>query len=186
MIDSKPAKFETKSAARERGLRGGPRDDTEWATQFSKLVKDLAAHEVADEETVYPALRAWVDGGDALAEARIEEQQEAQVLLAHMEKMEVGTREFRQSLTELKSAVLDHAQHEESEVFPALRREIAPERLRALGQAYVVAKALAPTHPHPHAPRTFPGNVLVGPAIAIVDRAYDVVRSVLQKVGGEA
>jgi hypothetical protein len=45
----------------------------------------------------------------------------------------------------------------------------------------VVAKAVAPTHPHPRVPNTLPSHVLVGPAMALVDRAYDVVRAVLQK-----
>jgi hypothetical protein len=69
----------------------------------------------------------------------------------------------------------------ENEMFPAPKREVTPERLPTLGQAYLVAKALAPTHPHPHAAEHLPGNVIGGPAIAIVDRADDVVRSVLGK-----
>jgi hemerythrin superfamily protein len=158
-------------------------DSADLATLFPQLVKDLVTHEVAEEEIVYPALRSWVEGGDALAEARVAEQQEAEELLAAMEKMEIGSGMFRQSLLQLKGAVLDHAAHEEAEVFPALKAGVSPERLQTLGQAYTIAKAVAPTHPHPHAPNSFPGNVLVGPAIAIVDRAYDALRSVLQKVG---
>jgi hypothetical protein len=38
-----------------------------------------------------------------------------------------------------------------------------------------VAKALAPTRPHPHAPNRPPLNVLAGAGAAIVDRARDVV-----------
>ncbi|MDQ1394084.1 MAG: hypothetical protein QOF30_3061 [Acidimicrobiaceae bacterium] len=162
----------------------GSGDGDDLATLFPRLVKDLVAHEVAEEEIVYPALRSWVEGGDALAEARVAEQQEAEEALAALERMEIGSAEFRRSLLQLKGAVLEHASHEEAEVFPALKAGVSPERLNTLGQAYTIAKALAPTHPHPHAPSSFPGNVLVGPAIAIVDRAYDAVRSVLQKVGG--
>ncbi|HEX3540991.1 MAG TPA: hemerythrin domain-containing protein [Acidimicrobiales bacterium] len=148
---------------------------------FRRIVKDLATHEVAEEEVVYPAVRSWVKDGEALADARVDEQQQTEVLLASMERMEPDTAEFRGSLEILRSAVLEHATHEEVEVFPALRRDVAPERLATLAQAYTVAKAMAPTHPHPNAPNTFPGNVLVGPAFAIVDRAYDVVRSALQR-----
>lgn len=153
----------------------------EQESLFRQIVKDLATHEVAEEEVVYPAVRSWVKDGEALADARIDEQQQAEVLLASMERMDPASPEFRSSLEELRSAVLEHATHEETEVFPALRRDVAPERLATLAQAYTVAKALAPTHPHPNAPSNFPGNVLVGPAIAIVDRAYDVVRSALQR-----
>ncbi len=37
------------------------------------------------------------------------------------------------------------------------------------------AKGLAPTHPHPHAPNTPPGNI-VGGAAAAVDKVRDAVR----------
>ncbi len=171
--------------AKAKAMFGSIDDEgTDFASFFPRLVKDLVTHEVAEEEVVYPALRSWVEGGAELAEARVSEQQEAEELLAAMEKMDVGSSEFRQSLQQLRTAVLDHATQEESEVFPALKSAVSPDRLQTLGQAYAMAKAVAPTHPHPHAPNSFPGNVLVGAPIAIVDRAYDAVRSVLQKVGG--
>jgi hypothetical protein len=35
---------------------------------------------------------------------------------------------------------------------------------------------MAPTHPHPHAPSTPPGNVVAGAAASIVDKARDALR----------
>lgn len=38
------------------------------------------------------------------------------------------------------------------------------------------ADAIAPTHPHESAPESATGNLLVGPFVAIVDRARDFIR----------
>jgi hypothetical protein len=44
-----------------------------------------------------------------------------------------------------------------------------------------LAKATAPTHPHPKAPNQPPGNILLGPIAAIIDRARDAARAAFEK-----
>lgn len=149
---------------------------------FGEIVKSITMHEVAEEEVLYPAVRRWIDGGTELADARSREEHAGSELLAAMERMDIGSREFRDSLQDLKTAMLDHAAREEAEVFPALQACVAPEKLRSLAFAYAMAKAFAPTHPHPALPNTLPGHLLVGPAFALVDRTYDVIRATLQRV----
>ena len=46
-----------------------------------------------------------------------------------------------------------------------------------MGERYERAKASAPTHPHPHAPNTPPGNVVLGPIAALADRIRDAARN---------
>ena len=151
------------------------------AEVFHEIVHDLVGHEVAEEEIVYPAVRSSVDGGEALAEARIAEQQEAEELMARMEKMDTGSDEFAQSLRRLRDEALTHAKSEEAEVFPRLQEALTPERRSQLGAAYKGAKATAPTHPHPHAPNTPPGNVAAGSIAAVADRVRDAARSAVKK-----
>jgi hemerythrin superfamily protein len=151
------------------------------ADLFSRLVHDLVTHEVAEEEIVYPAVRSHVTGGDQLAEARIAEQQKAEETLAQMEKMDPNSAEFGQKLQALKEDVLAHAQAEETQVFPKLESSLDADRLQRLGAAYKLAKATAPTHPHPNAPNTPPGNILLGPIAAIIDRARDAARAAMAK-----
>lgn len=158
-------------------------EDEDVAELFGEIVRSLTMHEVAEEEVVYPAVRRWVDGGSELADARLTEERAGKELLAAMERMEIGSQEFRDSLQALKTATLGHAASEEAEVFPALQASVAPEKLRSLAFAYAMAKAVAPTHPHPGVPNTLPGHLLIGPAFALVDRAYDVIRSTLQRAG---
>jgi hemerythrin superfamily protein len=154
---------------------------TDQAQLFCQLVHDLVAHEVAEEEIVYPVVRRSVDGGEQLANARINEQQEAEELLAQMEKMSPTTAEFSQRMQQLKDAVLAHANQEETLVFPRLEASVDAERLNRLARAYKLARDTAPTHPHPHAPNTPPGNLVLGPVVAIMDRARDAARAAADK-----
>ena len=151
---------------------------------FCRAVHTLVGHEVAEEEVVYPAVRRMVDGGDALADARIAEQQKAEETLYEMERMDATSAEFRTRFQELKKAVLEHAKTEEREVFPKLTAAADVDELKKLGTVYEAAKAMAPTHPHPHAPNTPPGNLLMGPVAAIADRFRDAARGAMAKARG--
>jgi hemerythrin superfamily protein len=150
---------------------------------FDELVHDLVGHEVAEEEIVYPAVRSLPEG-DAVAAPRIVEQQKAEELLTKMEGMDRSSAEFADSLAHLRDEATAHAKAEEAEVFPLLRQNLTEDRLLHLGQAYKMAKAVAPTHPHPHAPNTPPGNIAAGSIAAVADRVRDAARSALQLVHG--
>jgi len=145
---------------------------------FCELTYALVRHEVAEEEVVYPAVRRYVDGGDDLADMRIAEQSKAEELLAEMEMVGVGSPQFPAMFTTLRSEVLAHAQAEEQSVFVELSANVSPDELLELGKRYELAKKAAPTHPHPHAPDTPPGNLVMGPVAAVVDRVRDAVRGV--------
>ncbi|MGA2211562.1 MAG: hemerythrin domain-containing protein [Acidimicrobiales bacterium] len=150
--------------------------DPSLANYFCELREELVRHEVAEETVVYPAVRQ-LQGGDKIADSCIEEQSEAEELLADMEKVQDDVSKLRTELGRLRSAVLKHAKHEESEVFPLLKGSLPEEDLVRLGQRYEKALAAAPTHPHPHAPDTPPGNLVAGPLAALVDRARDAMKA---------
>ena len=44
-----------------------------------------------------------------------------------------------------------------------------------MATAMRAAKKVAPTRPHPNAPSTPPGNILIGAAAAVIDKARDMV-----------
>jgi hemerythrin superfamily protein len=145
---------------------------------FCELTHTLVRHEVAEEEVVYPQLRRYVDGGDDLADMRIAEQAKAEQLLADMEKAGVDSPEFPSMFTTLRSEVLAHAEAEEHSVFPELTATLHADDLRTMAKRYQMAKRAAPTHPHPHAPDTPPGNLVMGPVASIIDHVRDAVRGV--------
>lgn len=144
---------------------------------FWKLTNDLVRHEVAEEIVVYPALRQLA-GGDQIADSRIAEQSAAEERLAKMEKMDAESPEFVQELAALKASVLQHAKAEQDTAFMMLTGAVPADQRVELGQRYVKAKDAAPTHPHPHAPDSPPGNVVLGPVAALVDRVRDAAASV--------
>jgi hemerythrin superfamily protein len=141
---------------------------------FDELRKMLAVHETAEEEVVYPALRSV--GGDDIVEARLAEESDAKQALADLEKMGPSAPQFPGELASFEKAVLAHAEAEEREVFPRLRKDIDADQRRKMGQALLAAEAIAPTHPHPRGPESAIGNLVVGPFVAMVDRVRDAIR----------
>jgi Hemerythrin HHE cation binding domain len=153
-----------------------PRDPRGEA--FWKLTHELVRHEAAEEVVVYPALRQLPRGG-AVADSCIEEQSEAEQLLAHMEDMDTAGESFLSALGELTQAVLSHAEHEEKDVVSLLAESETSARLLELGERYQTAKNSAPTHPHPNPPDAPPVNKVVGPVAALYDRIRDEISSVV-------
>ena len=95
-----------------------------------------------------------------------------------MERLDVMSgRVFTDSLIELRTAVLQHAHAEENEVFPYLRGATSPSDRAQMAGEYERARQTAPTHPHPHAPNTPPGNLIVSSITASSPAAGDALRS---------
>lgn len=143
---------------------------------FQCLVRLLAVHETAEEEVVHPQVRR-VDGGEGVVQRRLDEESEAKKVLASLEDMDPSTDEFLAQIREFQSSVVDHAEHEEQEELPLLSRTTDQDQRRRMASALQTAESMAPTHPHPHAPETATGNLVVGPFAAIADRVRDALRS---------
>ena len=148
--------------------RAGATTDTD---AVATIVRELSMHAAAEEQVVYPALRRTGDDGDRLADQAIAEHQRAKELLVRLDR-DAGD---RAALDELVQAITQHVQEEERDLLPRLRAELDDDAYGALGDAFDKAKRMAPTHPHPHAPNTPPGNVVAGAAAAVVDRARDAI-----------
>jgi len=147
------------------------------ADYFCEVATELVRHEVAEEQVVYPVIRR-APGGDREADTRIAEQSSAEGILADMEKLDPSSAEFARRFITLRQAVLAHATSEEATTFPLLIEIEDEESRRALGGRYEHAKSTAPTHPHPHAPDTPPGNVILGPVAALFDKVRDALKSI--------
>ena len=137
---------------------------------FWELVPVLVQHEVAEEVVVYPTIRSEAPDGEHEVEPRLKEQAEAEELLAAMEKLDRTSAEFAQKLEKLRDGVLEHAEAEEQNIFPILRALEGLEQRAQLGARYEKAKSAAPTRPHPNAPDTPPGNIVLGPVAALFDK----------------
>ena len=143
---------------------------------FHELVGELARHEAAEETIVHPTLRDEVDGGRAIADQVLEEESEAESLLARMEKMDPASDEFVDAFRSLRDDVLQHAEHEERQEHPKLREALSEQRREEMGQGWLKLKKTAPTRPHPHTPQTPEVRAAVGPVAGAFDRARDAAR----------
>ena len=144
---------------------------------FDELRVLLAAHETAEEMVVRPATRRAA--GDDVADARNHEEDAANQALAELEKLDVDSAEFRRGFAEFEKAVVAHAEREEAEEFPALRRKVSKEDRHKMAESLVAAEKIAPTHPHPSTAGSTTAQWAVGPFVSLVDRARDALKSAM-------
>ncbi|MFJ5531814.1 hemerythrin domain-containing protein [Streptomyces sp. NPDC093261] len=140
---------------------------------FDELRALLAVHETAEEMILRPV--AEKTAGAAEAEARNHEEEEANKVLAQLEKMDVGSPEFDTRIAAFERAVIDHAEHEEQEEFPAVRQGCDEDKLKGMGTLLEAAEKMAPTHPHPTAAGSTTAQWLTGPFVSMVDRVKDAL-----------
>src|SRR3954453_8303516 len=139
---------------------------------FDALRELLARHETAEEMIVRPLTRD-IDNGEAVAEARMEEENESKDVLRQLEKLEIDSVEFARTFEGFAKSVLEHAIAEETYEFPLLR-QLDPDKLEKAEKQFLMAEKTAPTHPPPSA-RSTAMNFVAGPFAPLADRARDAV-----------
>src|SRR5436305_9814968 len=143
---------------------------------FDILRELLARHETAEEMIVRPLTRS-VDGGKAVAAARMDEENQSKDVLAELENIDIASEEFARTFESFAQAVLTHALSEETLEFPLLR-QLDAETLETAERQLLLGEKMAPTHPHPSA-RSTAMNYVAGPVAAVADRARDAISKVL-------
>jgi hemerythrin superfamily protein len=146
---------------------------------FFELRSFLAAHETAEEMVVHPRARATIEDGDAIVDARLEEENQAKQQLSEIERMDIGSSAFVEALRKLERDVIDHANHEEKEEFNKLHGAIGEKDRQRMADAVRAAEAIAPTRPHPGV-ESAKENFAVGPFASMLDRARDALQSALR------
>ncbi|MGH9182387.1 MAG: hemerythrin domain-containing protein [Acidimicrobiales bacterium] len=149
---------------------------------FRHRARKLLVHETAEQEVVHPLAKS-ATGADSVVEERLEEESKGESVLSELERLGVGHERFDAQLEELREEVYEHAEAEEEDEHPRIDQAVGGDRLVQLAPVYRAAESAAPTHPHPHGPTSAAGNLAVGPAVAVVDRARDAIRAANGKVG---
>ena len=145
---------------------------------FNALLRLLAVHEAVEEELVHPYVKRRVDGAKEAVAERVEEEREVNKMLFALDALGPTNPGFEELFMRFRTALLAHADKEESSEFAGLRSATKPAELAAMATAVKLASALAPTHPHP-------GNesaaraLLVGTPMGMMDRARDLIRGAL-------
>src|SRR5688572_31147183 len=150
---------------------------------FRSLLRLLAVHEAVEEELVHPYVKRRVDGAQSAVAERVEEEREVNKMLVALDALGPTSPGFEELFTRFRTALLAHAEKEESSEFAGLRSATRPAERSAMAAALRLASSLAPTHPHP-------GNesparaLLVGTPMAMMDRARDLIRSAMSSRAG--
>jgi len=138
-----------------------------------ELRRMLSVHESVEEQIVHPVARRVVPGGGSIVDGLLQQEKEGKEMLAAIERSRPASAERAELVTRLFAGVRQHAAAEENELFPLLRLHLDATQRARIGAAAERAEGMAPTHPHPNAPSTPPGNVLVGTPVAVLDRVRD-------------
>jgi hemerythrin superfamily protein len=148
-------------------------DPEERRDLADQLIAELVRHSVAEEMYVYPAMRDHLPNGEQAVEHDIQEHKELETLMKQLEGADTDSAEFEDVLGNLRQALLDHVQDEETTQFPQLRAHVPAATLVELKEKVELAKKVAPTRPHPAAPNAELFHKLVGPGVGLVDRLRD-------------
>lgn len=141
-----------------------------------KLTAEVARHSVAEEMFLYPAARKVLPNGDELIDEELEEHSEVEELLKRWEGMKGDDPEFMSLFAQIRDGLLHHIdEEEEPKLFPEMQSALSQEEQEDLGAKITKAKKLAPTRPHPSAPDSPPGNIVLGVPTGIMDRIRDAM-----------
>lgn len=139
------------------------------------VIAELVRHSVAEEQHMYPAARKHLKDGDEVADHELAEHAEAEKLMKGLEGLGPQDADFETLLRRLIDDVRHHIKDEEEDLLPRLRSACSAEEMRDLGEKVLRAKKIAPTRPHPAAPDRPPGNLLLNPGTAFVDKIRDAL-----------
>src|SRR6478735_2822104 len=145
-----------------------------------QIIEELSIHAVIEEQVFYPVARATVPDTEDIVLESLEEHHIVKWVLSELDGLDPAAERFDAKVTVLIENVRHHVKEEEGEFFPKVRKELGRAALNDLGDAMVEAKKSAPTHPHPRAPDTPPGNVVAGNLAGAADRLGDTVSGVAQ------
>ena len=145
-----------------------------------QITRELSIHAAIEEEVLYPAMRDALPDGEEQVKDSLDEHQHVKETLAELERTDAANLAFASKVKALAAAVKRHVEEEENDLFPRLDAALGQQRMSELGEALENAKRLAPTHPHPNAPNTFPANV-ANVAVGVMDRARDLVEEAKEK-----
>ncbi|HEX2029231.1 MAG TPA: hemerythrin domain-containing protein [Nitriliruptorales bacterium] len=132
---------------------------------FRTIVHELARHEAVEEAIVHPTARDEVPGGEEVARSVLEEENEAEQLMARMEHGpdQRGVPRGVPAAAERRARPRTPRGDQE---WPRLRETLSVERLLAMGEGFSQLKERGPTRPHPRTPQTPEVRAVLAPSWA--------------------
>jgi iron-sulfur cluster repair protein YtfE (RIC family) len=126
-------------------------DPAEIRHLYSRIVEELAAHEAAEQDVVFPAFRAALEQSDDDTVARrMGEHEELNEVLAEMRSLPPDSFAFTKRGSALLLEIKGHFQREEELVFTRMRAAFSADELAELGSRVLAVKQRSPAVPDDH------------------------------------
>jgi len=135
-----------------------------------QVIRELCIHDGAENLSWVAALKQYVS--EDLMKQHIEESTEAEKVMYDMEQMKADDPELVTKFTKFKETILAHANKEETDWIPQLKRAMPTKEFEELGLDYLHKRAMAPPRPHPSAPK----EGLKGTAAALASKPIDEMK----------
>ena len=161
--------------------RAGDRATSRKAELVRRIVREVSVHTALEEQDFYPVVRSEVPNAAEYVLDSLEEHHVVKWLCSELDGMDPDHERFDSKARVLIEDVRYHVTEEERVLFPVVRSGLGRRRLVELGERMELTKKVAPTHPHPRARDTPPGNVLVGAVTGAVDKARDVGKKMIDE-----
>ncbi|GAA1436518.1 hypothetical protein GCM10009616_36550 [Microlunatus lacustris] len=149
-----------------------------------RIYRLVFPHAFAEEAVLWPVLRRSLPDGPALTLQIEQEHQEVNELVTRLEQLPAGAAGRAAVLDRLVEVLREDVRDEEDQLLPELQDRVSPGRLVTLGLAWEAVRRVAPTRAHPVVARRPPGNAIAAVPLAVLDRARDLVDTVLQSGPG--
>ncbi len=106
---------------------------------FGQIYKDLTAHSEAEEEVVYPGVRAFYGQGDT--QELYDEQGDIKRILEEIKAISPSSPQFKEKIRQLMDVVGDHIRQEESTMFAAIRKNMSSDQSEQMATQFKAAKS---------------------------------------------
>ncbi|TSD99857.1 hemerythrin domain-containing protein [Skermania sp. ID1734] len=160
-------------------LDGAPRGDGAVESGLDTMVTNLiiaeSQHEAIEEQFFWPAVRHWLDNGNAMADYAVAQEQAGKKLLQRLEDGKPGEPDYHDALEEFITAARKHIAYEQDDVWPRMAELVTEEELEKIGAKMEAAKKVAPTRPHPMTPPNAVVQKTMGLGASTVDHVRDAV-----------
>jgi hemerythrin superfamily protein len=111
------------------------------------VIIELMRHAAAEEEYLYPAVRAYAPDGDRLAAEKIADHALTRETIRELDGLDPSDARFDAVFRRLVGATRDHLADEETSLFPRLAGACDPVTLRDLGVKVERARRATPVWP---------------------------------------
>lgn len=112
-----------------------------------KIIKELTTHAYIEETIFYPAAREQVPETEEHVLESVEEHHVVAWLLSELQRLDPSDETYDAKVAVLIENVEHHADEEEKEWFPEVRKALGRNRLAELGEQMAAAKPNAPADP---------------------------------------